>query len=402
MTPEDLPDLRALRFARSYQHLEYNPRERILETERPFVIFALLLDRTLGDFIYRNLYAASVKLRFPNAHLIAYYRPDRVYKEAVVGLNPYITTSWRLTGSNPLPMDYFDVMGDRPIHAATERWYRSLSGEPDLVLTPSVMNFERLRSMRPLAKFVVPEALTGPLHDRLLEAGLDEDRWFCVLHYREVGYNDQQARINRDMSARDAMDIMDTIDYVTGTLGGQVVRVGHPGMGVVPPTPGFIDLSGVDDPVMLHAYAVSRARFFLELSPSGPMALAGAFGVPMARCNAVSSLGPLEAPSFSLMQHIVGSGGQRVPRDIAVAKGLYSEAAVKEVIGRYGYRFARNSPGELRAAARDIFDRTADCERWRSVVPLSLDRYVGDYTLPLAPPPEIEIVEYPEAMPRFT
>ena len=44
MTPEDLPDLRAMRYARQYQRLEYNSNALALGTERPFVIFALLLD----------------------------------------------------------------------------------------------------------------------------------------------------------------------------------------------------------------------------------------------------------------------------------------------------------------------------------------------------------------------
>lgn len=398
MTPEDLPDLRALRYARNYQRIEYNKQKRELLTERPFVIFALLLDRTLGDFIFRNLFAATVKTRFRNARLIAYYRPDRPYKEAVVGLNPHITTTWRLTGSTPLPMDYFDVMGGPPIRAGTKRWYDSLSAEPDLVLTPSMMDFEFLRSLGPLARFKVPDQLIDPLRARLIEAGLREDQWFCVLHYRERGYQDNRSRPNRDMQASDAAGV---IEYITRELGGQVVRIGHPAMEPIAPMPGFVDLSRAEDAFMIHAYAVSRARFFLELSPSGPMALAGAFGVPLARCNAVSLLGPMEAPSFSLMQHIVGPNGERVPKAIAIAKGLYSELAVRDVIERYGYRFQRNGTAELRAAAQDIAERSADCQGWREPPVADPEPLVTGFSLPLETPPEIEIVEYPDAMPAF-
>ena len=380
MTPEDLPDLRALRYARNYQHIEYNPHSHGIVTERPFVIFALLLDRTLGDFIFRNLFAATVKTRFQDARLIAYYRPDRPYKESVVKLNPHITTTWRLSGSTPLPMDYFDVMGSPPIQAETKRWYDSQSAEPDLVLTPSMMSFDFLRSLGPV------------------EAGLREDQWFCVLHYRERGYQDNRPRPNRDMRGSDAVDV---IDYVTRELGGQVVRIGHPTMEAIAPRPGFVDLSRAEDAILLHAYAVSRARFFLELSPSGPMALAGAFGVPLARCNAVSFLGPLEAPSFALMQHLVGPGGVRVPKEVAIAKGLYMELAVKDVIARYGYRFERNSLAELRAAALDIAERTADCQGWRERSIVDSSSRTDGFSLPLERPPEIEIVEYPDAMPRF-
>jgi putative glycosyltransferase (TIGR04372 family) len=396
---EDLPDLRALQHAKDHQTLEYNLRERVLDVDRPFVIFALLLDRALGDFIYRSLFAASVKLRFRHARLIVYYRSGRPYKEAVIRLNPYIFRSWRSAGSHMVPLDYFDYMGGRQIKAPTQNWYESLSAEPDLVLTPSMMNLEKLRGLHPIAKFAVPEDLVGPLHDRLLAAGLAEDRWFCVLHYREPGYWEAGVRENRDLPAGDAVD---TIRYITETLGGQVVRIGHPDMTPIPTMPGFVDIGGAADPLMLHAYAVSRARFFIELSPSGPMALAGAFGVPMARCNAVSLLGPLDQPSFAVMQHIVGPGGERVPRAVAIAKGLYSEIAIKQVIGRYGYRFVRNSQPELRAAAEDIFERTADCVGWRIPGPPVVENFAEAFSLPLPPPPEIDIVEYPDAIPKFT
>jgi hypothetical protein len=217
MLPEDLPDLGAMRYARYYQYIEYNLHTHMLLTDRPFVIFALLLDRTLGDFIFRNLFAATVKRRFRNARLIAYYRPDRPYKEAVVKLNPHIATTWCLSGSTPLPMDYFDVMGSPPIQAGTKHWYETQSAEPDLVLTPSMMNFEFLGSLGPIARFKVPNSLVDPLHARLIEVGLREDQWFCVLHDRERGYQDERARPNRDMRTPDAIDV---IKYVTRELGG--------------------------------------------------------------------------------------------------------------------------------------------------------------------------------------
>ena len=398
MTPEDLPDLTALRFTRDNQHIEYNPGAHRLLTKRPFVIFALLLDRTLGDFIFRSLVAATVKTRFRDARLIGYYRPDRPYKEAVVKLNPHISTTWRLSGATPMPMDYFDFMAGAPVRAETESWYASLAAEPDLVLTPSMMNFEFLRSLGPLARFKIPDSLAGPMHARLIEAGLREDKWFCVLHYREPGYQDDWSRPNRDMRTSDAIDV---IKFITRELGGQVVRIGHPGMEAIAPMPGFVDLSRAQDAFMMHAYAVSRARFFLELSPSGPMALAGAFGVPLARCNCVGFLGPLEAPSFTLMQHLVGPGGVRVPKATAIAKGLYSELAVKNVIQRYGYRFERNRPAELRAAALDIAERTQDCPGWREPSIVDPSPAFEGFSLPLERPPEIEIVEYPDVFPEF-
>ena len=105
MNPEDLSDLRGLIATKNYQSLEYDPHKRVLVTDRPFTIFAMLLDRTLGDFIYRNLFAATVRLRFRNSRLIVYYRPDRPYKDPIIGLNPYISWAWKSEGSNAIPID---------------------------------------------------------------------------------------------------------------------------------------------------------------------------------------------------------------------------------------------------------------------------------------------------------
>lgn len=398
MKPEDLPDLRALRYIKDNQNIEYDPRARTLHADRPFVIFALLLDRTLGDFICRNLFAASVKMRFRDARLIAYYRPDRPYKSDVLRLNPHVSRSWRSKGSGTMPIDFFDYMGGRPISAPSKGWYKSLSAEPDLVLTPSMMDLEALRGFNPIARFSVPEDLAGSLHDQLVSAGVSEDRWYCVLHYRESGYRDGDTQANRDMPPGDPERM---VEHIVETLGGQVVRIGHPDMAELPARPGYVDLGRAIDPLMLHAYAVSRARFFLELSPSGPMALAGAFGVPVARCNSLLGHGVMGPRSFALMQHVVGANGLRVPREIAIAKGLCSEMAVTQVIGRYGYGLVRNSVDELRAAANDIFARTEDCPGWRSSEPPEVEAFPEEFSLPLPTPPEIDIVEYPDAMPVF-
>ena len=53
MIPKDLPDLRALRYARSYQRIEYNPKAHEIETQQPFVIFggfqSIYLLKSLAD-----------------------------------------------------------------------------------------------------------------------------------------------------------------------------------------------------------------------------------------------------------------------------------------------------------------------------------------------------------------
>ena len=122
----------------------------------------------------------------------------------------------------------------------------------------------------------------------------------------------------------------------------------------------------------------------------------------MARCNALSTLGPLEKPSFVMMQHIVDPHSQRVPRSTALSKGLYPALALNKVIARYGYHVVRNSLAELCAAANEIFERTADVQGWRLPRPHLVSSFPVDFTLPLPQPPDVEIIEFRTAMANFS
>lgn len=267
---------------------------------RPFVIFAALMHRTLGDFIEQLVFAASVKEMFSHARLNVYFKPDRPYKADVVRLSPQVDSVWPT--EKHLPMELFDTAGDKPL-VGPEAWYEQGCDAPDLVLTPSNCLQRSLGSFSRRAVFQVPDPENWD--SRLRE--LVRPGWYCVMHYREAGYGFRDARgENRDVPAEYAEPVIDAII----AKGGQVVRIGHPEMTRLRARNGYIDLSAA--PFFLQAQAVNRSRFFLELSPSGPASLATAFDVPRLRCNSLNLEGPVDHESIVMPIRVSDDDGKDV------------------------------------------------------------------------------------------
>lgn len=246
--------------------------ERTERSNQAIRIFGALLHRAFGDFVDQLLFVATVKEHMPDSVLDVFYRPDRDYKEKLVSLVPQVDQAWAMP--NGLPVEYFNITHGSPERPPKD-WRDSSANHADLFLTPTMCAFEKLSAFPELALFRIPEA---DIWDALLAEHVDEG-WFVVVHYREPGYTHRGPDPRRDFQPEDAVPIYDTILRA----GGQVVRIGHPGMAPLPVRAGMVDLASED--VLLQACAISHARFFLELSPSGPASLALPFGVPALRCN---------------------------------------------------------------------------------------------------------------------
>ena len=338
--------------------LAKSERHEPSKEDRPVVIVALMLATALGDFIEYNLFAASFKRQYRNAKLIAYYRRDRPFKDAIIEMNPEIDEIWVKSGRDTVHAEHFNVSpggGDPVASDALARYV-------DVILTPSMMDRTRLPTLPSLARFRIPDGRVDDLEQMLVDGGLDPARWFCVLHYREPNYEGRGANADRDLHPDHPIAIT---RYIIEELGGQVARIGHPEMSPFPKIDGFFDLSRGATDIQLQAAAVRRSRFFLELSPSGPMSLALCFEVPIARCNALILAGPAAVGSIVLNQHIVGPDGATVPIDVCVEKNLLNGTVMPFMLRNRGYRFVRNSLSELKSAALDIFETTADCPAWR-------------------------------------
>lgn len=191
--------------------------------------------------------------------------------------------------------------------------------------------------------------MVGALGERV------EPSWFVVLHYREPTYGLRPERRERDIGLEDVKPVVDEVIR----LGGQVVRIGQPGMHPLRERERLIDFS--EQPFLMQACAVSRARFFLELTPSGPASLASAFGTPRLRTNSVNLEGPLDDRGIVVPQRVVDNQGNDVT-ERALQKDFLNERTVEKMPG---LAFRKNSLDQVFEAVSLMVDKTARTGGWR-------------------------------------
>ncbi|MBT6137332.1 MAG: hypothetical protein HOH65_07620, partial [Rhodospirillaceae bacterium] len=218
--------------------------------EDPFRIFALPHARALGDFIIQNIVAASLKSNFENSRLFVYYRDDRDYKNLIIESNIYIDYKINTKGTKgSFPIDLFDQNSGRPIHSPDREFYEKMVHRPDLIISPATMNAAVLNTLPNTPRFAFPERHVSVLTERLREHGVSPDRWFCIMHCRDESYPYRPGNDFRDMPHADFIAVA---RLIVDELGGQVVRVGHPGMRQFPKMSGLLDLSRVPDSFALQ------------------------------------------------------------------------------------------------------------------------------------------------------
>jgi hypothetical protein len=230
-------------------------------------IFAAMLDRALGDFIIMNLYAAAVKCQFTDAFMTLYFHDDRPYKKDILDLNPHLNKALEAGPTVNLPIEYFYGFGDRAMLPGADQFIKMGLAFPDVILTPSMVSARDPLRFDYLPYLAIPTPRQAVLDQELVDLGLDPNRWFCCLYYREPGYKPGAGVPRRDVSPEPYRQIT---EWIIRDLGGQVVRIGHPGMTPFPDMPGFVDLSRLEDRFMLQANAVARARFGV-VTDSGPV-----------------------------------------------------------------------------------------------------------------------------------
>lgn len=368
-----------------------------LAAKNPFIIIALALDRTLGDFAARLIFAASTKLLFEHARLFVYYRDDRPYKNDLIKLVPQIDGSLKATGTNASALDFFDIAAHRPI-ATPNHWIENDLVRPNLVLTPSMMDPNRIPSFDNRASLRIPDKLCEGYGKILVDRGLDPDKWFAVIHYREPTYEYRPPRGMRDVDPKDFLALR---DFIIDELGGQVVRLGHTGMTPFPDRAGFVDLSDAPEGFMLQAFAISRARF-AELTPSGPASICSAFDTPVGQTNTVEWFAIFNEHDLILPKHIITKDDQRISLDLMRRRSLLTEQRMDHLVEKYGCRIEPNTREELFEVARLLHASTSGCDGWRSQPPIKV---------PVDPPNQISwpiptivknrYIELPEFAPPY-
>lgn len=375
-------------------------------SDNPFIIVAIFTARAVGDFIILNTFASSVKKLFRHAKLYVYCRDDRGYKRDILEMNSYIDDVFLMPGEAFLAIDnfgYFTDIGSMgweipkfiTRHAP---WHKYRCNAPHLILSPSIMEEAMLGSFEHPGRLRIPEDKVDGLTARLIDKGVDPDRWFSVIHYREPTYEYRPARRHRDASPEPHKAVTSRI---INELGGQVIRVGHPGMTEFPAQKGFIDLALEEDDIFyLQAFAMSRARFMLGVS-SGPLQVTSAFGTPTVSTNCIT---PFNAPGcwndhdLCLHRNIFLKDGTRVSAKDAMDNGLYNRALMVSLEQSHGITILENSSDELFQAALKLHAQTLDTEAWRVPVqePDQTRDYKNQFPWPIPTSQNVPVIEFPD------
>jgi putative glycosyltransferase (TIGR04372 family) len=366
-----------------------------IRPQNPFRIFTLALNRALGDFASIVCQAASQKARFDHAKLAVYFRNDRPYKLDILSVCPDIDEIVEMHDGDSLPLDVMDNGFGAPI-PPPNRWYSTGWYSPHLLLTPSMSGYQTFGAFERTARFRFADTDVDAHETRLREAGVDPDNWFTVIHHREPSYQHRVAQPLRDV---DPATFEAVSNWIIDTLGGQVVRIGHPEMTSFTKRSGFIDLASLGDIDFKHQlFAISRARFMLA-GNSGPGICGSCFGTPTAMCNNPASFSVWNEQDAIMYNHIIAPDGQRISREVAEKREMYFPSALNH-LRSLGYQVVTQSAQELTRLAALMHDRTLDTPKWREQW-YTDDQAPRPNTLMSATDPihRETIVEYPDLAP---
>ena len=347
----------------------------------PFRIFAFPLARALGDFAVENVVMSSIKSSFKHAELYVYCRMDAFHKDLITNSNGFIDKLFVFKNKESVfPAELFDIYSGRPVQIADKEFYKRGMAHPNLVLTPSMMGMEALIGLPNIAGLHFPEDQIEGQAEQLVQLGLDPDRWFCTLHYRESDYELRAPSKLRDCDPQQFLEIR---DYLIDALGAQVVRLGHETMSEFPARDGFVDLARVPDSFTTQGFALTRSRF-LFAGPSGVSQLGCAYQVPTAIVNGVNDTGAWRDKDVMLLQRLYDPAGQRISIKEALPTGMLADPVLKAMVENGDLTMSPNTLAELRRVAGIMLENTAGCDGWRRPVPVRFDTFPDELGFPLS------------------
>jgi putative glycosyltransferase (TIGR04372 family) len=302
----------------------------------------------LGDFIQRLTIACKIKSNAPDCKITFCYRPDRGFKDDLARCAAHIDEFLTL-----------EDMSSAAIEAALgrDRYRRAM-----LMGTESAFLLETGPYWgEPWLR--IPDEDVDSLASELTAAGVDPERWFVTTHYRQ-GNSAPTPHLEplRDVQSGNFHDLA---SYIIEKLGGQVVRLGHPGMDKLPNQKGYIDLS--DASIALQLFATSRSRFMVG-TDSGMVSFAVAFAIPTGRTNVTYDIAQENPKDIILLKNIVSLEGYAVATAHCFAKGK-NGIALFRMPPESNFRIFDNTPEQLKVVADRLFEATGDVAGWRNSPP---------------------------------
>jgi len=306
-----------------------------------------------------QLAAASVaRAAGPATKLLSIYRADRPYKDLINLCNPSITRTLRMPDDPNAfsPLEWFDGRRDLAGAPDDDEWHAEGYHRPNLVLTPAQLRIEHCVGTPP--PLIFPQSLELPMKAALTSLGLQPDKWFVVLHLREMGYQHRQG-VSEERSVN-PYDYLPAIKRIIQDHGGQVVRIGDPSMTPLPPMEGLTDLCKIPNSFPLQAYASARARFFFG-TDSGPTQLAGAFKTPVASTNAFG-ICVWNDGDVVLNKKVFHLSGEEIPTRELFDMGTWTVHRTWPAQST----ISDNTPEQLVEVAEHMVETTKDCPGWRT------------------------------------
>ena len=341
----------------------------------------------LGNFAYECALLATIKENIEGSRLILYFRRDLWYKAHIARMVPQIDQVISVGPDSRalFPIDYFDKYGRSGIRFENPRWAEIEGAKSDIMLTSAALEPTAIAGFPRKARFAVPEEEAGAARDALERLGLDTSRWFACLYWREGGYMSRRPNPFRDVT--DSSPYLALARHIVEEQGGQVVRIGHPGVTPLPEMPGLIDLAQIDKSIWPQAFAVSRARYFIS-SNSGPVTLGPAFGTPTVITENTGLDGVWNHHDYSLTPKFVINGTAYRQED-AMQAGLLNTERLRQLAADPATDFAFHhcSSEDLRKAADLMLEETAYCQGLRPPggTDNGVEERLGSITLPFKP-----------------
>jgi putative glycosyltransferase (TIGR04372 family) len=333
--------------------------------ERPFTILAHTLETTLGDLLSAVVFFATVKNQFEHARLHVCFRDVRPYSREILSLAPDIDRAEAIKGE--LPSWIRSLLG-------RDRFWRPLTVDArkgrkrqfyDFVINDWMADARNLHGLPGVVPLRIPRELKARLEHRLIERGLDQSKWFAVVHHRASSYR-WRANIG-GLRDSDPDAFAELTDFIIDDLGGQVVRLGHPEMGPLPERPGLVDLAPLENSFMLQACAVSRARFMVA-GPSGAAALGCGFQIPVGIVDATDAQGGWGDMERVILTHEVHTpDGRRLRNRALLEAGLLSRAPLGRLLrANEGYVVRKCTGAELAKVAAHLHAGSDGVSAWRA------------------------------------
>lgn len=312
------------------------PAKKMIDVVAPITVTAL------GDYLARLIPLGRIKVAFPWINLIVVYKPDRPFKKELEPFFPFVN-QWRQA----------DTSNSAAISAAVgPRYAASIVAQSG--------HWTLIRDLPAYPAIAIPDGRVAKLLSRLTALGPDPSRWLVTLHYRQGG---TAPIVNPDF-ARDvfAENFHRVADFII-SRGGQVARLGHPGMDRLPKRDGYFDLS--EQSLDLQLFAVSRSRFMLG-TDSGMVAFGLGLGIPTCRTNVVYETGLEGGNDIILLRNVCDQDGAIIPIESWFQNRTI---AMQHFPLDRGYHLYDNTLPQLTAACAAMLARTDGVGVWRSGLP---------------------------------